>query len=94
MPVHPLLSKSVEDVAALITESEKHRKYVWTAGRIIMRLGVETQVRSLAVRERAAILRHLRRLLRELDARGIIQKRSEIQSIGFGDELGYDYVST
>ena len=92
--MHPLLSKSVDDVAALITKSEKHRKYVWTAGRIVKRLGVETDLRSLSVTERSAILRHFRRLLRELAKRGIIRKRSEIQSIGFGDELGYDYVST
>ncbi len=91
--MHPLLSKSAEDVVALITKSEKYRKYVWTAGRIIKRLGVETHVCSLPVAERSAILRHFRRLLRELDATGIVRKRREIQSIGFGDESGYDYVN-
>ena len=91
--MHPLLSKSIDDVVALITKSEKHRKYVWTAGRIIKRLGVETHVRSLSVTESSAILRHFRGLLRELDASGVVRKRREIQSIGFGDEPGYDYVN-
>src|ERR1043165_7372216 len=88
----PLLSKSIDDVIALITESEKHRKYVWTAGRIVKQLGVEAHIRSLSATERSSILRHFRWLLRELDKLGFVRRRSEVQSIGFGDEPGYDYV--
>ena len=87
----PLLSKSIEDVMVLIAESEKHRKYVRTAGRIIKRMGVEAH-RSLAAGERSAILRHFRRLLCDLEVQGFLRRRSEVQSIGLGDEPGYDYV--
>jgi hypothetical protein len=31
-------------------------------------------------------------VLENLAARGILHRRAELQSIGFGDEIGYDYV--
>jgi len=86
------LPESPEEVLALIADSERHRKYVWTAGRVLKELSLWTRIEALSYDERKRVLRRIADYLQELAARGSLQYRGEVQSIGYGDEVGFDYV--
>jgi len=79
-------------VLAVIADAERHRKFVWTPGRVLREAALWTRVESLSYRERKAVLKSLASVLNNLAARGFLKRRAEVQSIGYGDETGYDYV--
>lgn len=83
---------SPEQVLELIVASERHRKFVWTAGRILREAALWTRVESLGYEDRKLVLKRVTGFLEELAARGILRRRGEPQSIGYGDEIGFDYV--
>jgi hypothetical protein len=82
--------KSSGEVLAVI--AERHRKFVWTAGRVLREKALWTRVEGLPYRERKAVLKRLTTFLEDLADQGILERRREVQSIGYGDEAGFDYV--
>jgi hypothetical protein len=76
----------------LIVDSERHRKFVWTAGRVLKEAALWTRVEALQYDDRKFVLNRVAGFLEDLAVRGILQRRSEPQSIGYGDEVGFDYV--
>jgi len=84
--------RSSEEVLAVIEDAERHRKFVWTPGRVLREAALWTRVEGFSYGERKAELKCLAGFLNNLAAQGIFQRRAEVQSIGYGDETGYDYV--
>jgi hypothetical protein len=85
--------QSSDEVLAVIADAEQHRKFVWTAGRVLREAALWTRLESLRYRERKAVLKRLATFLEDLAAdQRILQRRREVQSIGYGDEAGFDYV--
>jgi hypothetical protein len=84
--------KASEDVRAVIAEAERHRKFVWTAGRVLKEATLWSRLESLSYRERKLVLKSLATFLDDLANQGVLQRRREAQSIGYGDEIGFDYV--
>jgi len=83
---------SPEAVLNIIVHAERHRKFVWTSGRVLKEAALWTQVENLGHRERKSALMEVLRFLEDLEARGILQRRRELQSIGYGSEIGFDFV--
>ena len=90
--IHPLLQTSSSDIEALIADSEKRKIQVWTAWRLVKELGGAAQLSALPTVERRVILRHMRVLLRELQERRLLSRRSDVKRTDVGDEVGYDYI--
>ena len=82
--------KSSEEVLTVIADAERHRKFVWTAGRVLREKALWNRVENLQYRERKAVLKRLTTFLEDLADQGILQRRSEVQSIGYGDETGFE----
>lgn len=51
-----------------------------------------THAEALPYEDRRRILRRIESFLEELAAKGVLRRRVEVQSIGYGDEVGFDYV--
>ncbi|HLW83563.1 MAG TPA: hypothetical protein VKR60_00030 [Candidatus Sulfotelmatobacter sp.] len=85
---------SSEEVLAVITAAERHRKFVWTAARVLREAALRTGLETLRYRERKLVLKRLATFLEDLAAEGVLQRRREVQSIGYGDEVGFDYVGS
>ena len=81
------------DVLSVIHEAERSRKYVWTAGRILIEAGLEEAWSNTTAKDKKQILRRITKLLEALSSNGILVRRKELQSIGYGHEKGFDYVS-
>jgi hypothetical protein len=79
-------------VLDLISDAERHRKFVWTGSRVLKEGGLLSSIGGVSYSERRAVLKRMTGVLENLAARGILHRRAELQSIGFGDEIGYDYV--
>ncbi len=86
------LLPSPKQVLDLIVDSERHRKFVWTAGRVLKESALWTRVEGLEYDYRKFVLKRIAGFLEDLAVRGILQRRSEPQSIGYGEEVGFDYV--
>jgi hypothetical protein len=86
------LLPSRKQVLDLIVDSERHRKFVWTAGRVLKEEALWTRVEALEYDDRKFVLKRVAGFLEDLALRGILQRRNEPQSIGYGDEVGFDYV--
>jgi hypothetical protein len=86
------LIPSPKQVLDLIVDSERHRKFVWTAGRVLKEAALWTRVEALEYDDRKFVLKRVAAFLEDLAVRGILLRRSEPQSIGYGDEAGFDYV--
>jgi hypothetical protein len=84
--------KSSSEVLAVIANAERHRKFVWTAGRVLREAALWTRLEGLPHSERKRVLKQLVSVLEDLAAQGVLRRRREIQSIGYGDEIGFDYV--
>ena len=50
--------------------------------------------RPLAYEDRKLLLRRVTDFLQELAAQGALDRRGELQSIGYGDEIGFDFRSS
>jgi hypothetical protein len=85
------LPQSAEQVLTVISDAERHRKFVWTASRVLKEGGLLSSVDGVGYRERRATLKRIAGFLEELSAQRILHQRAEFQSIGFGDEIGFDY---
>jgi hypothetical protein len=86
------LLPSPKQVLDLIADSERHRKFVWTAGRVLKEAALWTRVEALEYDDRKFVLKCVAGILEDLAVRGILQRRNEPQSIGYGNEAGFDYV--
>lgn len=78
----------------LIRRGEARRKFVWTAGRVLKEAVLWTQVEALDYEERKMVLKRVADFLEELASQGVLQRRVEPQSIGYGNEIGFDFVSS
>ncbi len=87
------ISPSADRVLTLIVHTEHHRKIVWTAGRVLKEAALWKRVEGLDYEERKLILKRVTDILEDLTARGVLQRRAEPQSIGYGNEIGFDYVT-
>jgi hypothetical protein len=63
---------SADEVLAVIADAERHRKFVWTPGRVLREAALWTRVESLSYRERKAVLKSLASFLNNLAARGFL----------------------
>jgi len=82
-----------ERVLDLIVREEAHKKLVWTAGRVLKEAALWKRVEELEYDERKIVLNRVTGFLEDLASQGILRRRMEPQSIGYGDEIGFDYVS-
>jgi len=82
-----------DQVFELIVHTENHRKIVWTAGRVLKEAALWKEVEELDYDERKIVLRRVTDTLKELASQGHLHRRDEPQSIGYGNEIGFDYVS-
>ena len=83
---------SPERVLDLIVRTENHKKLVWTAGRVLKEAALWKRVEDLDYDERRIVLKRVTGFLEELASQGVLQRRAEPQSIGYGNEVGFDYV--
>lgn len=58
--------KSSGEVLALIADAERHRKFVWTAGRVLREATLWTRLEGLPYRERKLMLTRLTTFLEDL----------------------------
>lgn len=84
---------SPEQTLDLIVHTENHRKIVWTAGRVLKEAALWRQVEELAYEERKIVLKRVTAILQQLALQGHLRHRNEPQSIGYGNEVGFDHVS-
>jgi hypothetical protein len=77
-------------VLALIVPSESHRKFVWTAGRVLQESALWTRIAELNYEERKLVLKRLTTHLNNLAADGVLQQRTELHNLGYGAEIGFD----
>jgi hypothetical protein len=87
------IPSSPDQLLDLIAESERHRKFVWTASRVLKEGGLLGRI-SDTYSERRLVLVRITEFLEELATRGLLQRREEFQSIGYGNESGFDYVGS
>lgn len=85
---------SSSQVFDLIVHTENHRKIVWTAGRVLKEAALWRQVEELDYEERKIVLKRIAGILEQFALQGRLQRRNDPQSIGYGNEIGFDYVST
>jgi hypothetical protein len=82
-----------EQIFDLIVHAETHRKIVWTAGRVLKEAALWKRVEQLDYEERKIVLKRVTGILEEFALKGHLERRNEPQSIGYGNEIGFDYVS-
>jgi hypothetical protein len=80
------------DVLTVIVKSERSRKYVWTAGRVLIESGLEQLWYDADAKDKKRVLKSITELLEALASEGILTPRVERQSIGYGHEKGFDFV--
>jgi hypothetical protein len=80
------------EVLAVITAAERSRKYVWTAGRVLIETALVGNWKELDHKQRKVVLRHITKLLNGLVAKGSLVRRPDLQSIGFGREKAFDFI--
>jgi hypothetical protein len=81
-----------ERILDLIVRAEDHKKLVWTAGRVLKEAALWKRVEELDYEERKMVLKRVTGLLEDFAYQGFLRRRSEPQSIGYGNEIGFDYV--
>jgi hypothetical protein len=84
---------SPDQMLEVIVHTENHRKVVWTAGRVLREAALWRQVEELDYEERKIVLKRVTRILEEFALLGYLERRNEPQSIGYGNEIGFDFVS-
>lgn len=92
MGIETSFPQTTRDLLAVILEAERSRKYVWTAGRVLIEGGFKGRWEELNANEKKTILRCLTKLLEALSDDGVPAPRPDLQSIGFGQEKGFDYL--
>ena len=61
-------------------------------GRILKEADMWKQVNRLEFEERKAVLKRVTGFLEVLAEQEVLQRRDELQSIGHGNEIGFDFV--
>lgn len=84
---------AASQVFDLIVHTEKHRKIVWTASRVLKEAALWRRVEELDYEERRIVLTRVEGILERFVLQGHLQRRDEPQSIGYGYELGFNYYS-
>ena len=90
MANEPVLSES--EILDLITEKERSKKYVWTAGRVLMASGLVGDWQELDSANKKSLLKDMSKMLEKLEDKGVLLRRDIPQSIGFGNEIGFDFI--
>jgi len=84
--------QTAKEVLTVILAAERSRKYVWTAGRVLIEGAFEGRWQALDSHEKKTLLKNLTKLLEALSDEGVLVLRPDLQSIGFGQEKGFDYI--
>lgn len=84
--------RTTKDVLAVILAAERSRKYIWTAGRVLIEAGFVGRWNALDSNEKKTILKSLTKHLGALSEEGVLVARPDVQSIGFGQEKGFEYI--
>jgi hypothetical protein len=84
---------SPNQILDIIVHTENHRKIVWTAGRVLKESALWRQVEELDYEERKIVLKRVTGILEEFALQGHLERRNQPQSIGYGNEIGFDYVA-
>ena len=87
-----VLSPSAGQVHALIANVGKRKKLVWTAWRIVRGLGIVEQFEELGHKGRKRVLKRIERILKEMAVQGTLHRRAVLQGVGYGNEIGFDYI--
>jgi hypothetical protein len=87
-----IFPQTTREVLAVIIAAERSRKYVWTAGRVLIQGALQVQWEELDAIEKKAVLRKIAKLLEELADQSVLEPRPILQSIGYGAEKGFDYI--
>ena len=83
---------SSQEILDLIVHAENHKKIVWTAGRVLKEAALWKQVEALEYDERKIVLKRVTGILEGFSLKGLLERRNEPQSIGYGNEIGFDYI--
>jgi hypothetical protein len=83
---------SSEQILDVIADAEDHKKIVWTAGRVLRKAALWKRVEALDYAERKIVLKRITSILEEFALNGHSRRRNEPQSIGYGNEIGFDYI--
>jgi hypothetical protein len=83
-----------ERILDLIVRAEERKKVVWTAGRVLKEAALWRLVEELDYEERKVVLKRLTAFLEDFASQELFQRRAQPQSIGYGDEIGFDYIPT
>jgi hypothetical protein len=70
------------------------KKLVWTAGRVLKEAALWKRVEELDYEERKIVLKRVTGFLEDFASQGFLQRRTEPQSIGCGNEIGFDCSSS
>ena len=81
-----------QQIFDLIVHAENHKKVVWTAGRVLKEAALWERVETLDYDERKIVLKRVTAILEEFVLKGNLQRRNEPQSIGYGNEIGFNYI--
>jgi hypothetical protein len=87
-----VVSPSPERVLDLIVRAENRKKLAWTASRVLKEAALAKRFEELTYKERKSVLKRITGILEGLASQGILLRRAELQSIGYGNEIGFDYV--
>jgi hypothetical protein len=79
-------------VLDLISKAERSRRLVWTAGMVLKRAALVSDWKELNHSDRQRVLHSITGMLEDLAARGVLERRPIRQTIGFGEEVGFDYI--
>lgn len=85
--------QTAQEVLTVILLAERSRKYVWTAGRVLIESGLSGRWRKLGSSEKKTVLKDIAKLLESLAAEGVLEIRPYRQGIGYGAEKGFNFVA-
>ena len=86
------VSLSELEILNLIKVREQSKKFVWTAGRVLMASGKVGYWRQVDSDSKKALLKDLLKKLEKLESQGLLIRRDLPQGIGFGDEIGFEFI--
>lgn len=85
--------QSAAEVLDVIVAEERSRKFVWTASRVVMKIAGQGDLEALDSQGRKDALFRIAGFLNELMLQGRLAQRDILQSIGYGNETGFDFIS-
>lgn len=80
------------DVLAVIQKAERSRKYVWTAGRVVMEGGLNQFWSDADAKHKKQMLKRITGFLEVLASEDILARRPVLQGIGYGQEKAFDFI--